>query len=344
MVHLLCKKHEIQWENYLKTKDKAHFYYDLRWRAVFEGFFDHKCIYLIHSDQEKVGGVLPLVLMKNLSGSKCLISLPFVNYGGVIANDVEVETELMAKALQLKSEYQAKYLELRQVKPLEGDDIITRTHKVTMVLSLESNLEDQEKLMKSKVRNQLKKASASGLTCVWGKQELLNDFYTVFSRNMRDLGTPVLDKNLFRVLLEIFEKESKICVLRMGNNVVAAAFLLKNNHVLEVPWASSIRAYNSSCPNILMYWEMIKKAIEEKCSRFDFGRCTKDSGTYHFKKQWGALEEQLYWQYAASSTEEIPSTNHNQTHAGLMIKAWKKLPVSIANLIGPRISKNIPQF
>ena len=172
-----------------------------------------------------------------------------------------------------------------------------RTHKVGMRLALGADAARAWDGLDRKVRNQVRKAEKSGLTWRRGGVELLDRFYAVFAQNMRDLGTPVYSRRFFEHVLSTFPATSSVCLVDHGDRTVAGAITLSHRDILEVPWASSLREYRSQCPNNLLYWRIIEHAIESGRRSLDFGRSTPNEGTYHFKEQWGARPEPLYWEY-----------------------------------------------
>jgi FemAB-related protein (PEP-CTERM system-associated) len=193
----------------------------------------------------------------------------------------------------------------------------------------------------SKVRNQVRKASKNGLRAEWGGEELLRDFYAVFSHNMRDLGTPVYGAALFRGVLRHYPGRAEICCVRQGDLPIAAGLLLHGEGVTEVPSASSLRWFNHLCPNMLMYWSLLERSAQRGQSSFDFGRSSPDSHTYQFKKQWGAAPLQASWQYYVRSGHETDMRPDNPRYRR-MIRLWRSLPVAVTRLIGPQIVRGIP--
>lgn len=336
-------KDETSWNEYFHHHPRAHFYYDFRWKDVFRESFGSKCFYLMAKEGGRVAGILPLVLMESRIMSPCLVSLPFLNYGGILADSDEAASFLLNNSVRLARELKAKYIEMRDLGKL-GFFPETREHKVTMWLTLENSVEAQWLKLNAKIRNEVRKAEKSGLAIKTGKDELLDSFYKVFSRNMRDLGTPVIGKIFFKNILKHFPEESGIFITTLHNKPIAAAFSLSHNNSMEAPWASSIKEYNRTCPNEFIYWHMIKHAIEKKADRFDFGRCTKDSGTYRFKKQWAPEEKQLYWQYWESDGFRLPPEDPKKGRFGLLIQLWKRLPLCVANSIGPGIARHLTTF
>jgi len=135
-----------------------------------------------------------------------------------------------------------------------------------------------------------------------------------------------------------------IFIVELEGKAIGAAFTLSHKGTIEIPWASSLKKYNKLCVNEFMYWEIMKYSISRGIKTLDFGRCTKDSGTYRFKKQWGPGIKQLYWQYWAPNELKLPSASPQKDKFVWLVAIWKKLPIFVANRIGPPISRNILTF
>jgi len=332
-----------KWMEYVNSHPKAHFYHDYRWRKVIEESFGHKCFYLTAEENGKTLGAFPMVFINGRIMAPALISIPFFNYGGILAESQAIEAFLLDKAVGILKETRAAYIEIRSPKKLNLL-LVTREHKVTMHIEILNNIDEQWGKLEAKLRNQVRKAEKSGLTVRHGKIELLDNFYRVFARNMRDLGTPVLGRIFFANILKYFSEESNIFIVEFQNKPIAGAFTLCHTDTLEIPWASSVKAFNKFCPNEFMYWELINYAISKGLKRFDFGRCTKESGTYRFKKQWGPEIKQLYWQYCVARETDLPADDPQHSRSRPLIALWKRLPLFISNSLGPHIAKNIPIF
>jgi FemAB-related protein (PEP-CTERM system-associated) len=171
--------------------------------------------------------------------------------------------------------------------------------------------------------------------------ELLPDFYSVFSQNIRDLGTPVFGRRLFRSILSHFGSDAELCCLSLSGRPVAGALLIHGADITEVPSASSLRSMNPTNANMLMYWHLLQRAIERGRQVFDFGRSSVDSNTYRFKKQWGARPAPAIWQFyvrKGSIDDMRPENARYQSR----IRLWRKLPLGLTRLIGPMIVRGIP--
>jgi serine/alanine adding enzyme len=330
------------WNAYVASHPHSSNYHRYGWRGVIEKSFGHHTYYLTAKNGDgDICGILPLTYMNSALFGKFLVSLPFFNYGGVLASCDETIWQLLDESRRILMETQGDYVEFRH-REMSASGLETREHKVTMILNLEKDEDTAWKMLDAKVRNQVRKAEKSGLQVVTGHLELLDGFYEVFCRNMRDLGTPVYCKDFFRNILNSFPDSTQIISIILGSKTIASGILTWFKDTLEVPWASSIRDYREMCPNNLLYWEAIKFAIRNKSSIFDFGRSTPGEGTYRFKKQWGALPYQLYWQYLLKDGEKVPELNTKNSKYELAIKVWQRLPVSLTKVLGPRIVKNIP--
>jgi FemAB-related protein (PEP-CTERM system-associated) len=193
-----------------------------------------------------------------------------------------------------------------------------------------------------KVRNQVRKAEKSGLTPVTGGAELVNEFYDVFAENMRDLGSPVCAKAFFREIVGQFPDRTRLFVVRDGARPVAASVTYGYRDTIEVPWAASLRAYRASSPNMLLYWTMLRHSLHAGYATFDFGRSTPGEGTFHFKRQWGAVAGPLVWEYGLIGAGGVPNVSPSNDRFASAIRVWQRIPVWMTRLAGPSIVRNIP--
>jgi hypothetical protein len=152
----------------------------------------------------------------------------------------------------------------------------------------------------------------------------------------------VYSRGFFEHVLSTFPATSTVCLVDHGDRTVAGAIALSHHDVMEVPWASSLREYRSQCPNNLLYWRIIEHGIESGRASLDFGRSTPNEGTYHFKEQWGAKPEPLYWEYVMRGGAELPNLSPANPRYRAAINVWTRLPLAVTNFIGPHIVRSIP--
>jgi FemAB-related protein (PEP-CTERM system-associated) len=329
-------------EAYLVRGGNAHLSRHPAWLAVLERGLGHVpyCLEAVQGD--RTCGFLALAYVQSLWFGRFLVSLPYVNYGGAVADDDLTAARLIDHAVELADRLGVRYLELRN-QTVRSHPALTqsRTDKVHMRLALPPATSVLWDSLSAKVRNQIRKGQKSKLTVRFGGEELLSEYYAVFSENMRDLGTPVFGRGLFRQTLREFGDRAELCVVRAGIRPIAAALLLHGWSVTEVPSAGSLRKFNHTCANMLLYWHLLERAIARNQSCFDFGRSSKDSNTYRFKKQWGTEPVQAEWQYYARSGG-ISEMRQDNPRYQRMIRTWQRLPLWLSRWIGPPIVRGIP--
>jgi serine/alanine adding enzyme len=334
------------WDAFVERHPAATRYHQWAWRDVFSRTFGHRAVYLAASSATsaasggEIVGILPLVVLDTWLFGRFAVSLPFVNYGGVVASDEAVAKALVDEAARIAAARGWKHVELRHLEQ-RFTTLAPKRHKVAMMLPLAANETALWDQLDRKVRNQVRKAQKVGFTTAIGGVELVDDYYQVFARTMRDLGTPVYAKRLFVEILSNRKIDAKIHVVRLEQTPVAASLTIGWRDIVEVPWAASLKEQRSNNPNMLLYWEMLRTAVADGRSTFDFGRSTPDEGTFHFKKQWGAQAQPMCWEYWLPAGREMPEQNPDNPKFKAAITAWQKLPVGVANVIGPHIVRGI---
>jgi serine/alanine adding enzyme len=329
------------WGEVLAGSEGASFCHLPGWRRVMEEVMGHEYIFLAarSGTGELVGG-LPLVRMRSALFGHHLVSVPFLNYGGPLGPD-SVRVELAQAAKTLARDSGAHRLVLRNRTPLavsfdEGRDKVM----VRMPLG-----DDAEALwtqgLPAKLRSQIRRPQKEGMTCRFGPDER-RAFYTVFAENMRDLGTPVHSRRFFDVLAEVFPDEVIYGVVYHGKVPVAGGCGFLWGGEFEMTWASALRKYNRMAPNMLLYWSFMEKAIERGADLFNFGRSTPGGGTHRFKLQWGGQDTALPWLEWDRDGRGEPSAESRVF--GTATRAWKRLPLPLANRVGPLLSRRIPTF
>jgi serine/alanine adding enzyme len=329
------------WEEFVEQHPGCSNYHRWGWKQAIENSFHWPTFYLMAEDGGRICGILPLVWQKSRFFGSFLTSLPFLNCGGVIAENERAMETLVTEAIAIAKQKGADYLELRhRANPELG--LPTKAHKVAMVLAVEPNSEAMFAALPHKVRTDIRKGIKSGLEAEFGGQEFLDIFYEIFAKNMRDLGTPVYGRKLFSEILTAFPNDSHICVVRHQGRPVAVSFLSQYRGTIEALWSSSLYEFAALKPNMFLYWSILCFAGRRGFPFFDFGRSSIGSGTHRFKKQWGSQEVPLHWVYWVPEGKTLPEVNNQNPRYQLAIRIWQKLPVSITKLIGPSIVKRLP--
>jgi len=328
------------WDTYIYSNPKASYTHLSGWYHVIAKSYGHRHFYLWAHEGGKVMGVLPLVQIQSILFGRSLVSLPFLDEGGICAENKEICNHLYQKALFLYDDLKADHLDFRHRFPLELPPPYSQ-EKVTLSLTLSPSPDEMWKRFDAKLRNQIRKSIKSGLSVSWNGIEKINEFYDVFATNMRDLGSPVHKKEFFSLILKEFPENSKLILIHKGNYPVGAGLCFSFKDTLLMPWASSRRDYFSFCPNFLLYWEIIKRGCEKGYRQFDFGRSTPGSGTFRFKKQWGTTINPLFWQSVQRKANQTSIIKTEDSRYQWAILVWKRLPLRITNWVGPLLRKRM---
>jgi serine/alanine adding enzyme len=331
------------WDEYVLAREDSSVYHLADVVRVGTRAFGLKSYFLVaRAAGGRISGVLPLVEQTSVLFGRFLASVPFFNYGGVLADDAQSLIALTAAAEQLAKERRVQHVELRHEQPLPGLTYAPRLDKITLILDLPDTAEKLSKQLGSKLRSQIKRAERENPQVQVGGRELLPQFYDVFRGAMHELGTPVYPLRFFEATFDSMPTRCKVLLISAAGGVQAASFLVRYRDRIEVPWAASTPLAKPMALNMRLYWEMLKYSVESGCRQFDFGRSTRDSGTHKFKAQWGAQPVQLNWYYWLASGGELPRLNQDNPKYALAANVWRKLPRWLVNAAGPHIVKNLP--
>jgi len=311
------------------------------WRRVIESVHHHECTYLGASGPNgALEGILPLVRIKSPLFGHYLVSMPFLNYGGPLGSDDAVRA-LTAEAVSLAERRGVKLLELRSAQQLPVDLPVSH-RKITVLLDIPAGGPDALfQTFKAKLRSQIRRPEKEGVSVRLGPDQV-KPFFAVFSRHMRDLGTPTQPRDLFEAVAAEFVDDAWFGCAYLGNTPIACGAGFRWEGQFEMTWASALIDYNRIAPNMALYWGFMQRAASEGLTLFNFGRCTPDSGTHRFKQQWGGRDAALHWyQYAPAGREAHTPSPHDGAYSWGP-RLWRRLPVGVANLLGPRIVRGIP--
>lgn len=329
------------WDDFLARQPDGAFYHLYGWRRVNESAFGHRMLCLAARRDGRIDGILPLVFVQSRVFGRILCSMPFVNYGGIVAKDAESEASLLEAARDQARELRADYLELRSPRALQTE-MPASLRKISMTIRLAPDPDTLWKGFSSKHRTGIRRVYKHGVTVAAGGPELLDAFYEVLAESWRNLGTPIYRKSYFAAILREFPKQTRLFVCRQGERPVAAAFNGEFNGVVEGMWMGSRPEARNLQAGYALYWEMIKDACERGFSRYHLGRSTTDSGGESFKKKWNAESQQLFWYYHRPQDGPMPELNVDNPRYRMAIAAWRRLPVSVTTTVGPLLARGIP--
>ncbi len=324
------------WDAFVDAHPCGTFFHLYGWRDVLTGSVGFEAHYLMARRDERIVGILPMMHVKSRIFGNALISLPFCVQAGILAEDSAAAEALLSVAKTCAEAAHVNYLELRHAARLTSDLPCKDSVYVNFKRVLAATEDENMKAIPRKQRAVVRKGIASGL--VSREEDHLNAFFPIYAMSVRNLGTPVFPQRYFRAVHNAFRERCRVTTVYHGAMPVASvlSFLYKSTVMPYygggLPVARDLKAYD------FMYWEVMRTACEAGISTFDYGRSKIDSGSYSFKKNWGFEPTPLAYEYHLRGSREMPNRNPNNPKFALAVKIWKKLPLPVANLLGPKIS------
>ena len=334
------------WDDFILNNGNSSFFHLIGWKDIIEQTFGHKSHYIMALSENQVKGVLPLFELKNRLFGHALVSIPFVVYGGVCAADKNTESMLLKSASILGRLTGVDYVELRNEfdsLPVKSDrqNWLTKNLYTTFQREIYPDIESNFNAIPRKQRRMIKQGSKAGLISKIGGGEYLSDFYRVYAINKKNLGTPVFPIKYFENIMKIFPQTFILSVWK--DNIMVAAvmtFIFKDR--LMPYFSGALKEYFRYAANDFMYWELMRYGCEKGYKLFDFGRSKKGTGSYDFKRHWGFEPKDLPYTYYLVAMKDMPNISPVNPKYSAMVNIWKKLPLFVANWLGPKIVRNIP--
>jgi serine/alanine adding enzyme len=340
-VVLLTPDREKDWQRFVELSPHATLGHLLGWRNVVQKTYHHTPCYLMAVDGPSVQGILPLFLIRSPFFGRFLTTAPYLSYGGILADDERAARALVQMARDIAISQRAKYIEIRGLSRL-GQDLLLKDQYCTFLLPLSEGSDALWRRFEvGRARKAVRRALKSGLIVERG-HHLLTSFANVMSRHMRDLGTSFHRVRFYRHIIEEFPEQAEILMARHDSRYIAGIMLITCKETVYDLYAAGLREYNRFAPTSLLVWEAIRSACERGLTYFDFGRSRWESGTFFFKRQWGAQPVPLFYEYHLAAGESLPNVDPTNPSFRWAIALWKRLPVFAAKALGPLIIRDIP--
>lgn len=333
---------EAEWDRYVRNAEGGTFFHQLGWRWLVERVFGHRAHYLTALREGRIVGALPLFELKSALFGHSLVSIPFAIGGGIVADDREAARALVSEAKALARELAVDYLELRSEKPCEDPELLTKDLYVTFRADLEMGEEALLQRMERKRRQMFNYVAKAPFEHRVAGIEELPLFYRMFCESMRHHGTPVYPKLFLREILDRFPADTHLFLVYHEGRPVAATLNLLRGDVVMPFYAGADRHEKPRGVDEYLYISIMRWARENGFKTFDFGRSKRGTGACKFKQKWGMDEVPLAYQYYLVKSRELPNVSPANPKYKMAIKIWRKLPLPVTRLIGPRIVKRVP--
>ena len=332
------------WDAFVHKHPQATFFHLAAWRQIIQAAFAHRAHYLVAEQDGAIVGVLPLVQVKTRLFGHTLISNPFCVYGGPLAVSAAACRALADAAAGLRAKLGAAACEFRFLQaPDEGwldegwkpRDALYVTFRRAIAGDDDANL----KAIPRKQRAVVRKGIERGLAARVDRD--VDGLHAIYARSVRNLGTPVFSRRYFRLLAEVFGDALDVVTIRDGAQDVASVMNFYWRDEVIPYYGGGTTAARACFGNDFMYWEVMRLAAARGCKLFDFGRSKAGTGAFSFKKNWGFVPQALPYRFQLAPGQSIPEVNPLNPKYRLMIAAWKRLPVPVANVLGPVLVRGV---
>jgi len=327
------------WDRFVFESHGCTFFHRFGWRSIFRDVFGLTPHYLVAEDEGEIIGILPLVHQKSVLFGNSLIAAPFCVEGGSVANTQEARARLDEEAISLLYKLKAGSLEFRSRVAGRTGWAVRKDLYATFERELSDDDEDNLQSIPRKQRAVVRKTIKSGLTSHIDGDP--NDLFRVYSESVRNLGTPVFPRAYFEALLKAFGSDCDVVVVRDGAEPVSAVMNFYFRETVMPYYGGGRPAARRNGANDFMYWEVMRRAVARGYRRFDFGRSKAQTGAFSFKKNWGFEPRWLEYEYYLPPGASMPDKNPNNPKYAGLIAIWKRLPLPIANFIGPHLVRGL---
>jgi FemAB-related protein (PEP-CTERM system-associated) len=328
-----------RWDEFVRACPAATFFHRAGWQRIVGDIFRHKTYFLYAERDGAIEGVLPLAHVKSLLFGNGLVSLPFAVYGGVAAVSDEAGVALETEAQALAQRLGVEHLELRNVVP-RHPDWPTQDLYVTFRKEILPDEEANMLAIPRKQRAMVRKGVANGLLA-----ELdvgVDRFFALYADNVHRHGTPAMPKRYFQALHDEFGADCEVLTVCGPDGQLLSSVLSFYFRDEVLPYyAGDAEAARHLAANDFKYWALMRQACARGLKVFDYGRSKQGTGSYSFKKNWGFEPQPLHYEYRLYKRDAIPQNNPANAKYRLFIEAWRRLPIALANRIGPHIVRNL---
>ena len=317
---------------------QASFFHRAGWKEVIERSFGHRCYFFYAESEGRICGVLPLACIKSRLFGNSLSSLPFCVYGGVATDHPQAAAALDTAAKKLAQELKVDHLEYRNLEA-QHTDWPTKSLYVTFRKEITNDDEANMQAIPRKQRAMVRKGIKAGLQSEIDQD--IDRFFAAYSASVHRLGTPVFSRKYFRILTEVFGKDCEVLTITKDGETISSVMSFYFRDEVLPYYGGGNAAARDLAANDFMYWELMRRSCARGIRIFDFGRSKQGTGSFDFKKNWGFVAQPLHYEYQLYASDCVPDTNPLNPKYQLMIKTWKRMPLWLANMIGPHIVKNL---
>jgi len=337
----LQDKDKGEWDKYVYDSPQATIFHLAGWKDVMEDTFGLRAHYLLAREGGQILGVLPLLYVRSRLSGHFLTSMPTA----ICAGNDETALALVERAKELVRVSGAKYLILRDsFRRWDVPDLVTQEDHCTLVARLCDDPDQIWQRLDRRVRQHVRRANQAKLEVMIGS-EYSEALYPAYSRAMRDMGTPTLGLAFFRNVMSQFPAHFTTVMVGCDGEVLGGAYAALFKDTIYNTWGGMLRQSYRLRSSHIWYWETLRYGCENGFQWVDLGRSRFGSGTYAFKKHWLAEPRPLYEQCYLCGVSQPPpvgSVRADDLWYRVFMDAWRRLPLAMAEFLGPCMRKRMP--
>lgn len=327
------------WDGFVRRHPHGTFFHLSGWKDVAQSTFGHRAHYLSLGEGDAVSAVLPMIEVRSRLFGHALISNAFCVGGGLLSTNAEGARRLLDEAEARGRALGVDYVELRDASTLAPGWSVRSGLYGGFEGPIAASEDDNLKQIPRKQRAVVRKALGRGMKVTI--DDSTQDFYRLYALNMRDHGTPALPRGFFDHLRRVFGRDCEILTVHQDGQATSSVLSYFFRDRVLPYYTGSRREARASGANDLMYWALMRRAVERGCSVFDFGRSKVGTGPYAFKCNWGFEPRPLSYQYRLLKSATLPNVNPTNPRYALFIEAWRRLPLPLATALSPLLSRSL---
>jgi FemAB-related protein (PEP-CTERM system-associated) len=328
-----------RWDAFVAACPQATFFHRAGWQRVLSQSFGHSCHFLYAERGGEMRGVLPLVHVNSRLFGNTLISNAFCVYGGPAAIDDEAYTALDGAAVALAEKLGVDVLTYKLMEPRHDDWIRDSELYATFRKPISADHDENLKAVPRKQRAMVRKGIKNGLRSE--VEGTIDRFYPIYANSVHGLGTPVFSSAYIEALQREFGDACEILAILHGDEVVSSVMSFYFRDEVLPYYAGGTDGARNTAAYDFMYWEVMRRAADRGCTLFDFGRSKRGTGAFSFKEHWGFDPQALHYEYRLVRASAPPNVNPLNPKYRLFIALWKRLPLFVANRLGPMIARDL---
>jgi FemAB-related protein (PEP-CTERM system-associated) len=327
-----------RWDKFVGECPEATFFHRAGWQAVIERAFGHKTWFMYAESDGEIIGVVCLAEIKSRLFGHSLSSLPFCVYGGIAATSEAARQALDAAAQELAAKLNVGHLEYRNLTP-QHPHWLRKDLYVTFRKEMSPDPEQNMLAIPKKQRAMVRKGIKAGLQGTIDTN--VDRFFDAYAASVHRLGTPVFPKKYFRLLMEVFANDCEVLTITLNDRTISSVLSFYFRDEVLPYYGGGTSEARDVAGSDFMYWELMRRSCERGYRIFDFGRSKVGTGAFDFKKNWGFAPQPLHYEYQLHRSKELPDNNPLNPKYQMFIKMWQRMPLSVANMVGPYIVKDL---